>query len=127
MFILKALRKKAGLKQEEVAELMGVTPNTVSNWEVSGKFRSSADMHKLLDIYHASQRERAIILQLCYGDERSEEYVAVASILETVRAINQAKAALRAAYNTLSKECEANPILQELTCGDGITTEDVNR
>ena len=125
--MLKELRLRAGLTQEMVADRMRVTPNTVSNWEVTGKFRTSADMHKLLDIYHVSQRERAIVLQLCYGDGKSEEYVAAASIMETVRAINQAKAALRDAYNTLSKACEANPVLKELICGDGITTEDVSR
>lgn len=116
--MLKELRLRARLTQEEVAELMGVTPNTVSDWEITRKFKTSDDMHKLLDIYHAGQLERAIVLQLCYGDSRSEEYFTAAMITETVRAMNHSRAALREALNKLSIECEANPILKALTCDD---------
>ena len=45
MNLLSVLKKRAGLSQEEVAERMGVTPNTISNWETCGKFKKSTDLH----------------------------------------------------------------------------------
>ncbi len=134
MFILKALRKKAGLKQEEVAELMGVTPNTVSNWETLGKFKKSADLHKLLELYQASQKERAIVLQLVYGDEKSNEYTAASLIDEAAEASNLALTAVREALNILTKVYHDSTLLKELTLkgveeleiGVDATAEDVN-
>ena len=134
MFILKALRKKVRLKQEEVAELMGVTPNTVSNWETLGKFKKSADLHKLLELYQASQKERAIVLQLVYGDEKSNEYTAASLIDEAAEASNLALTAVREALNILTKVYHDSALLKELTLkgveeleiGVDATAEDVN-
>ena len=116
--MLKDLRLRAKFTQEEVAELMGVTTNTVYNWETYGKFKASADMHKLLDIYQASQTERYLVLQLCYGDRTKDEYITAVSIVNTAKAINHAKAALRDALDTLTRACEANPVLKDVTCDD---------
>ena len=54
---IRACRKKAGISQKELGELMGVTRNTVINWE-AGKYRPDADLFpKLCSTLHISPNE----------------------------------------------------------------------
>lgn len=48
---LAAARVNAGLKQEEVAEKMGVSKRTVINWEKGKVHPSAATVNMLSDIY----------------------------------------------------------------------------
>ena len=51
---IKRLRKNKGLKQQEIAELLGVKRNTYSDWE-NGKTEPSFDnLFKLADFFDIS-------------------------------------------------------------------------
>lgn len=51
---LQALRKKAGYSQEQVAEMLGLSRQTISKWE-SGQGKPEIDnVIKLTEIYHVS-------------------------------------------------------------------------
>ena len=71
--ILQALRKNVGKTQEQVAEYMDVATNTIQNWERTPSQIKEEQLCKLLDFYHATQKERKdIVLQihrnvLCIG------------------------------------------------------------
>lgn len=65
--ILKFLRLQAGLTQEQVAELVDVTTNTVQNWERNYKFSSSEQLHKLLDIYNVDEITRLKVILAVYS------------------------------------------------------------
>lgn len=65
--ILKSLRLQAGLTQEQVAELVDVTTNTVQNWERNYKFSSSEQLHKLLDIYNVDEITRLKVILAVYS------------------------------------------------------------
>lgn len=47
---LKELRKKKGLKQQEIAELLGVKRNTYSDWENGKTEPSFENLIKLADL-----------------------------------------------------------------------------
>lgn len=60
--ILKTLREKAGLTQEQAAEESGVSVSSIQGWERSGKIPKES-LHRLLDIYQTDQvtRDRAVL------------------------------------------------------------------
>ena len=51
---LKELRKKKGLKQQEIAELLGVKRNTYSDWENGKTEPSFENLIKLADLLEVS-------------------------------------------------------------------------
>lgn len=62
---LKEARLRSGLKQSDVAELLGVKKNTISNWE-NGKANPDIDsLIRLCEIYEVSC---STLLELSYGD-----------------------------------------------------------
>lgn len=54
---LKEARSKAGLKQEELAQTIGVSRQTVSNWENNRSYPDIASVMKLSDLYGISLDE----------------------------------------------------------------------
>ena len=48
------LRKKQGLSQEELAELIGVTRQTISNWELGSTFPDPEQLKLLSKTFHIS-------------------------------------------------------------------------
>lgn len=57
MLALKELRKKAGLRQEDVANRLNVDQSAVSHWE-TGVFKPSRKYHKALaDLYRCKVDE----------------------------------------------------------------------
>lgn len=63
---LKRLRKAAGLKQEELAEKLNVTRQTVSGWETG---RRQPDLDTLKDLAAALDAD---VYELIYGDKPGE-------------------------------------------------------
>ena len=51
---LKEARSKAGMKQEELAQQIGVSRQTVSNWENNRSYPDIASVMKLSDLYGLS-------------------------------------------------------------------------
>lgn len=74
--LLKQLRDEMGLTQEAVAIKLGVTPNTVQNWERLFKFKRPEDLHALLDVYGVSDATRNLVVMDVYG-RKSEGDVAM--------------------------------------------------
>ena len=66
MGILRDLRKKRHLSQEDVAEMLCVTTNTISNWERKSIIKKS-DLHDLLDLYKVEYPECCEIVLAIYG------------------------------------------------------------
>lgn len=64
---LKKLREAKGLTQEGVADKLNVSTNTVQNWERTCKFRTSEDLHSLLDLYEVDDSVRNFIVIAVYG------------------------------------------------------------
>ena len=75
--ILKSLRLQAGLTQEQVAELIDVTTNTVQNWERNYKFASSEQLHKLLDIYNVDEITRLKVILAVYSRKNDSLHLVV--------------------------------------------------
>jgi len=48
---LKALRINAGLTQDEAAKQLGVTPETISNWERARSFPTVPQIYKIEKLY----------------------------------------------------------------------------
>lgn len=69
--ILKTLRQRAHLTQEQVAELLNVAPTTVQNWERTQRFSTPEMLHDLLDLYQVDDTTRQLIVLLTYGDTKS--------------------------------------------------------
>ncbi len=101
MSILKQLREESGMTQNEVATFMGVTRNTVQNWESNYVFRNKDDLHALLDLYKADSAQRALALTLAYGDKRSEPYEFAILANEAIAAYSQIRQALIDAITNL--------------------------
>lgn len=64
--ILKSLRKRLGLTQELVAEKVGVSVNTLQNWENGGRIRNPSHLNKLMDIYGIGENLRQMIVWSIY-------------------------------------------------------------
>lgn len=64
--ILKSLRKRLGLTQELVAEKVGVSVNTLQNWENGGRIRNPSHLNKLMDIYGIGENLRQMIVLSIY-------------------------------------------------------------
>lgn len=77
--ILKSLRLQAGLTQEQVAELVDVTTNTVQNWERNYKFSTSEQLHKLLDIYNVDEITRLKVILAVYSRKNDSLHLIVDS------------------------------------------------
>lgn len=60
---MKAARKRAKLRQEDVAKHVGVHPVTVSEWETGAQMPDEATRAKLAALYRVSLGE------LCYGSD----------------------------------------------------------
>ena len=72
--LLKKLREKEGFTQEEVAEKLRVTVNTIQNWERTGK-PTKESLHELLDIYQVDSSTRNQVVLEIFGDHRSQKPV----------------------------------------------------
>ena len=90
--ILQALRKNAGKTQDQVAEYMDVTTNTIQNWESNPSQMKEKQLCKLLDFYHATQKERDFIdavasheYQLKKAREKGQQRASVPPFLGIVR------------------------------------------
>ena len=70
--ILKKLREEARLTQEIVADELGVTVNTIQNWERTGKMAKES-LHGLLDLYGVDQMMRNRVVLSIFGDNCTEE------------------------------------------------------
>lgn len=51
---LKAARVNAGLRQKEAAQMLGVTDNTLRNWEDGRTFPSVPQIKKIEELYRIS-------------------------------------------------------------------------
>lgn len=51
---LEAARVNAGLKQAEAAEIIGITPETLSRWEKGKSFPNVVQITKIEELYHLS-------------------------------------------------------------------------
>lgn len=51
---LKALRVNAGLDQKKAAELIGITPETLSNWERGRSFPTVPQISKIEEAYNTT-------------------------------------------------------------------------
>lgn len=50
-YTLRQLREQAVLTQQEVADHLGVTDNTVSHWELGQRYPRAANIRKLAHLY----------------------------------------------------------------------------
>lgn len=70
--ILKSLREEAGLTQEQVANLVDVSVNSIQNWERSEKLQPDS-LHLLLDIYNVDKPTRERIVLEFFGRHEEPE------------------------------------------------------
>ena len=68
--ILKQLREEANLTQETVADNLGVSVNTIQNWERTGKIAKES-LHDLMDLYGADQLTRNRVVLAVFGDNQA--------------------------------------------------------
>ncbi|KRN22719.1 helix-turn-helix domain-containing protein [Lacticaseibacillus camelliae] len=61
---LRNARTKSGMSQESLAEFMGVSRQTISNWETSRSYPDVERVMRLADLYHLSLDE------MLRGDQR---------------------------------------------------------
>ena len=73
--ILKMLRERAGLSQDQVATLLGVSTVSIQNWELGQRMRYPQILSDLLDLYEANEMERIYALISMYGDEQDKVYL----------------------------------------------------
>lgn len=73
--ILKRLREEKGFTQEEVANRLDVTANTIQNWERTLKFKRVEDLHSLLDAYGVDDAMRNFIIIDVYGRKSENDTV----------------------------------------------------
>ncbi|MCG6295771.1 helix-turn-helix transcriptional regulator, partial [Vibrio vulnificus] len=65
--VLKEMREKARLKQSEVAEYVGVTPQTYMKWENGKNEPKASNLKKLAEILNVSE------VELCRGERFAQE------------------------------------------------------
>lgn len=63
---LQTLRNRTGLTQEQVAEKMGVSTNTIQNWEGTGNIKKD-QLHQLLDLYRVDRDTRNKVVLDLFG------------------------------------------------------------
>jgi len=83
---LKEERSKAGMKQEELAQAIGVSRQTVSNWENNRSYPDIASVMKLSDLYGLSLDELLKELEIeiiTYNDDTSSVRENAAFLIET--------------------------------------------
>lgn len=71
--ILRDCRRAAGMTQENAAEEMNVSTNTIQNWERGRNSMSKEALHMLLDVYGVDQEIRNKAVLEIFGEERSIE------------------------------------------------------
>lgn len=98
---LKELRKAADFTQEELAETLGVSFQTISKWENNVSLPDISMLPIIADCFHVSIDEL-----LCYNSAQREEEIA--SISKAAHAKKDA-GNLREAYDFLCKEIENYP------------------
>lgn len=76
---LKALRKKAGLTQEELADRLEVTSKTISNWELGNFIPTVDDVKKLAEALGVSEQ------QLLAPDTRPSGWVLTIKVAQDFR------------------------------------------
>lgn len=86
----KKLREAKGLTQEEVAHLMGVSVNTVQNWERSKSFKTTKLLHDLLDLYGVSDVTRSSIILDVYGRKSENDHAVMTEKAPECVALKQA-------------------------------------
>lgn len=67
--VLKRLRNAAKLTQEQVAEKLEVSTNTVQNWESGRNKIGNKKLHKLLDLYEVDSETRKRVVEELYGQD----------------------------------------------------------
>lgn len=67
--ILKSLREKTEMKQEEVAECLNVSVNTIQNWERTDHL-SKDSLHVLMDLYAIPLKKRNDIVLSVFGENQ---------------------------------------------------------
>ena len=67
--VLKRLRNAAKLTQEQVAEKLEVSTNTVQNWENGRNKIGNKKLHKLLDLYEVDSETRKRVVEELYGQD----------------------------------------------------------
>lgn len=70
---LKKLRESKGFTQEEVADRLGFSTNTVQNWERDLRFKRPEDLHALLDLYGVTDVTRSNIVLTVYGRKAGDD------------------------------------------------------
>lgn len=64
MDILRDLRERAGLTVIRAAEQIGVTRAAIYSWESGAKWPDQEPLRKAMDVYGASEAERAEVAKL---------------------------------------------------------------
>lgn len=80
--VLKEMREKAGLKQSEVAEYVGVTPQTYMKWENGKNEPKASNIKKLAEILKVSETE------LCRGERFYKEDNPIEFMKKTAQYLN---------------------------------------
>lgn len=91
---LRALRKKSGLTQEELAEAIGVHLNTISRWENNSDTPNMIKLHMLAEALNVQEsdlisphKNQKWILQIKLADNKSEEITDMTKDMPCVAAI----------------------------------------
>lgn len=70
--LLKQLREEANFTQETVADKLGVSVNTIQNWERTSKLAKES-LHELLDFYGVDKMTRNRVVLAIFGDNYVSE------------------------------------------------------
>ena len=65
---IKELRKKFGMTQEQLAQIMGSSVQTIKNWE-AGKTIPKTARAKLMDVFHLSVSKEGEVLETKDSDK----------------------------------------------------------
>ena len=72
--LIKRIRETSGMTQEQVAEAMGVSVNTVQNWERFNLFKNKDMLHDLLDLYKVDDVLRTRAVLEAFGRSENRDY-----------------------------------------------------
>ena len=111
---IKAMRKKCGYTQEEVARQLSVTPQTISKWENNNGLPEITMLEPLAKIFGVSTDYLLGVETTAFGDDHTK---AAESYVQRIfaREIPIAEKQL-AAYNYLCMESEKEPNNFSLMC-----------